>query len=1117
MLYEKYFKKTLKWAYILSVLKRFRVLIFTGLAILVAALATFFAVFGVVYDDVDCPAAIEYGETLNYQADAIFGSVRYEYSPAGKEEWSSTVPSVPGEYQVRGVSKNAFGEPRYGTVHAFAITQRKVTVSVDKSVQSVVYGANPAVSADLAENDSVVCTKFTYADRSQKSTDITPDVEGVVIYNEAGEDITDYYEISCATAKDIVFAQRDLTIKVEDYSDIYNGQPIGFDTYTISEDTPLAFDDQVALTFSANITNAGDDPVENKPEVVVQGKNGATLLDVTQHYRISVVAGTIDVEPRPLHIQLTSREKVYDGESMAFADFISDADVGYTIIDGSLATGHRISAIDFGDDAITNVGEFSLDSAILTVVDEAGNEIDIENYALSFTAGTLKVTARPLSVSTGSDSLTYNGEEQSVASISVKTDDSEDANTGLVEGHTLENSVFPTFSWVNTYTNEATVVVTDSEGNDVTGNYSVIDPAWGSVEITQRAVSYVTQSVATGECVYDGETHVFDTVTDVSEGENTGLVAGHSFWATMESSFVFVADSGENIISTLTILDGAGADVTENYLPSGGSGYVEITKRSVSLQSSEEKVYNEIEFIHHGAEDISATTGALGLVSGHTVEVETSHKEYENPYAYIDVGEYANVITGEVIYDAEGGKVTENYEVDRVEGILTIHYRPATLTTGSLGSTDSTSIDAVVYDGDPHFTKSYAFDKQIESRGLLTVHEDKLVLQDWTEITNVCYDEEGNVAAIENVLKIAVIREDGSDATGNYAVTKEWGTLALVPRPVTFFTGSNTWVYDGASHTQATFTPSKELPDSGLVSKHGHTGKIVETELASVKNVTKKPVENKMTIAIYDKDGAGVEVTSNYAISYVYGTLSVTPRPVLFTTDSHEFIFNDTDHSFAELDNGYTVEKEGDGRGLLTAHFETVVEPATTVRFVSDVKENVITWEIFDKFSGEPVTSNYTIEDGGVGTLTVVPRSVWLETYSDSWVYDDTDHDNRGGYTLQSESGDEGLLNSHYSIVTDCTTVRYVADSAKNELTFAIYRLADDSLVGMENYTISYREKGDLTITPRPVTLVSSDGKIYDGKEFYCNTAVISSESEYNLVGGHTVTATTYHREYANA
>ncbi len=120
-----------------------------------------------------------------------------------------------------------------------------------------------------------------------------------------------------------------------------------------------------------------------------------------------------------------------------------------------------------------------------------------------------------------------------------------------------------------------------------------------------------------------------------------------------------------------------------------------------------------------------------------------------------------------------------------------------------------------------------------------------------------------DVGLYSNAFEVTIVDGDGNDVTDKYNITTECGTIEITKRNITITTGSDSKTYDGTALTCGTFT------SSNLVS--GHSVEIVFSGSQTLRGESENEVES---IKIYDKDGN--DVTKNYAIKIIYGTLSVT-------------------------------------------------------------------------------------------------------------------------------------------------------------------------------------------------------------------------------------------------
>lgn len=317
MLYEQYRARMNRFADILGVARRFRVLIITLCLTIVTLTAGFFGLCGLVYDTGNCPESIIVGEELRYGTNAIFNSVRYEFSVAGTDVWTAEQPTRPGEYLVRTYSKSVFGNNRYGAAHAFAIMPKTVDVRVEEGV--ITYGELPAVTADLCYGDAIQCSKFIYENLAKPTTLVKADADGITVTDKDGNDVTNSY-IYRIFGGQISFEKRAITVTFEDYKGDYNGEVLNYKTYAVNDETPIADGDILAVADLSFGPDAGVS--ELAPEVKIF--NEAAGIDVSSNYDINIVfntSGTVTIDKRPIYITTGGAEKVYDGKPLSHNEY----------------------------------------------------------------------------------------------------------------------------------------------------------------------------------------------------------------------------------------------------------------------------------------------------------------------------------------------------------------------------------------------------------------------------------------------------------------------------------------------------------------------------------------------------------------------------------------------------------------------------------------------------------------------------------------------------------------------------------------------------------------------------------------------------------------------------
>ncbi len=1138
MLYESYRNKTLKIARFLGTAKRFRVLIISITLFIVSVAAVLMGVSGLVYFDVPCPTQIAYGETLNYQSGAIFQRVWYEYAPFNTEDWTIVHPLKVGNYQVRSVSQSITGKPRYGKVQAFAIAPKVIDVGV--SVSSVVYGEIPAVGGALSYEDNVSCSQFAYADISQQQTSVTPDLESVRITNAIGEDVTNQYQINCV-ARDITFEQRNITVVVADHSAEYNGDPLTFNQYEVSAETPLAWDDQEIAVFSHSQTEVGE--AENTPQIKILNAG----REVTCNYNITVTSGKLSVYKRVLYLKSVNAEKDYDGTPLI--------DGGFVLTEGALVKNHVISSINAA--SITDVGTTT--NLMSFYVHDLDQKDVSQNYNFVLITGELKVKPRAVTIKAKDTQKIYDG-------MPLYCSEYEYGSTSpyiLIEGHTL--SVQYTGSQTTASKSQAipsAATVLDADGKDMTANYQFTYEE-GTLTIVPRPIIFETLS---SSWEYDGTQHTYDGHQLAQESEY-GLLEGH---ISRSSEWTAVTEVAEPIDNCMKISVYCGEeDMTDNYVISIiRHGAVFIFPRAVIVKAKDiEKIYDDSPLYTQTYEITSENT----LVGEHQLE-----QQYDGSRTDVIEGgtEYSlsNPIPESTrVWDGERD-VTFNYFFSYESGKLTILPRSVTFQTAT---------ESWVYDDTDHFNEGIDdLTAETENKGVVVDHVAMVVSH--TLVHNVLG------TPTDNLLEVAIFKEK-ENKTENYTIEYINGTLTVIPRPITFqakdiekeydstpliaceykitnegalieghiptvsYEGSQTDVYQDGEEVSLSMPVVECIKDGEdvvtnnyaitcLPAKLNITARQItvkakdnekvydgialvteEYEITSVKGLigshtleqeydgsridveeggTEYSISNPISESTHIFDGER-EITFNYAVSYESGTLAVTPRPIIVTANSGSKVYDDVYYQLNQVTVspawGYETALVLDHQLTAdTIHHDVSDEAYIFVgEYINSVDESTIA--VFDD-AGVPKHTNYsfTCVDG---TLTITKRSILIQTGNRSEVYGDVYYvcdDN-----AVAEDSDYALVKWHNTVAHDLTSIRDVGEK-DNEFYITIHRkdLAETEVTG--NYEIAYRY-GKITVTKRPITVQTASKEwTYADEDYMCGDHFVTDDSEYAMIEWHT-------------
>lgn len=1047
MLYEQYRSRIAKVADVLGVIRKYRILIILICAFIAALTATLLGVSGTVYDISECPAEAEAGEELSYRAGAIFNHVTYEFSVSGSDEWTEQKPARPGEYIIRCVSNDIAGKPRYGKTHAFTVVPRTVVVTTDCS--SAVYGELPPVKARLLYSDTITCSEFTYSDYTTSSTVVEPVAEAITAYDENGNDVTYTYDFQTQSGQ-MDFIKREITVNLSPYAADYDGKEhpkIPYTDYEISSDTPLAEGDFEEVYVRVFRTQAGEYENEIYFKIYKQTKDGN--VEVTSNYEINVSSGTLTVNKRTLEITTADFTAVYDG--------FEKWDNGFTLAQTSLSAlneaGHNISVA--GSTVQKNAGEYE-NKLDFVINDEDGNDVT-SNYALSLTYGTLKISPRPLTCATYSAEWIYDGQTHSDNSgFAILKDGTSSYASDDDIAYFIEGSQMHVKEVKDSCKNQIKVgVMNSATGEDVTDNYAV-NYIYGDLTVLPRPV-IIQVDDAVWE--YDGETHSSNshTITFDNQILDTALVEGHTVTA---RGLKTITDAGSvpNAIE-FGIYEGE-APVTENYAITWKSGNLIVTRREITVSAkSYDKIYDGTPLTSGGVEIVSENK----LVKGHTISAQTEG-------IIINEGTVQSTITDKnsiIISDENGEDVGGNYEIVGLkEGTLTVTPREITITAGSAQK---------VYDAAPLTCADYSISSELQ-----------IPIAEGQTLTVTTAGSVTEVDNATNIITAYAITWGETIVTSNYAVTCKEGLLTVTKRPVTISTastddGENKRIYNALPQSLEKFEEVHEDNiNTGLVK--GHTAHIDEVFYATEADT----YQNDLTFVI--KSGER-DVTSNYELTVIKGSFTISKRPINVITHSKQFEYDGKPHSY----EGHTVSAE------TPLALETHTTVATNLMTVTDVVKagqspvrNTMSITVLDG-EGENVSENYAITVMAEGILTVTPLHISVISGSTSVMY----NGGKNSY-LQAETteGSNKLISGHqftFNTYTEVVDVRHDEDGNvlyTDESKTAIEGYVNQLTVGVKdaetdvshNYIVDNYTYGTITVTSRPIKLKTATKTwIFDG------------------------------------
>ena len=311
------------------------------------------------------------------------------------------------------------------------------------------------------------------------------------------------------------------------------------------------------------------------------------------------------------------------------------------------------------------------------------------------------------------------------------------------------------------------------------------------------------------------------------------LKAGHTIAYIEVSGSQTEAGVGTSIIEEVRIEDADGNDVTAEYKLVCKDGVIEVRKPTLTVTAATaKKVYDgtPLESATYTHAFSNTPIGAL-----YTVQVSVSGTQTE-------IGQSQNTIGEVVILDVLGRDVTHNFEVRKNHGTLKVYLYELSISSPSASKT---------YDGTPLVAANLDFDADaLAARG----HTLEYTMPSLT-----------SVGAIYNTPTCRVLDALGQDVSAEYDLRISAGILRVNAVKITIVTDSAEKVYDGKALRVDGFTMTAGTLVAGQ--------SIVSYQILG--SQTNVGVSDATVTAIVITDAEGRNVTANYQITIISGTLRV--------------------------------------------------------------------------------------------------------------------------------------------------------------------------------------------------------------------------------------------------
>ena len=408
-----------------------------------------------------------------------------------------------------------------------------------------------------------------------------------------------------------------------------------------------------------------------------------------------------------------------------------------------------------------------------------------------------------------------------------------------------------------------------------------------------------------------------------------------------------------------------------------------------------------------------------GSAAGITASGATGSVQVDGTRAYNSIGSYTyNGSASQAVGDGLPSSVT-NLTISNTgaDGGNTVTGNGGQIVTGTLHVADG------VYESHSDYA-----DVTIEAAGTLTLTGPTTVSGNWTN--------------------------NGGTLSGNFPVTLDGGTGQTITGNTTFYalvksvTAAQTLNFAAASTTSVTNSLTLNGTAGNLPSLRSTVGgtqwSLVNGDTLTTDPTCASTATVTSGVGTYPITCSGAAASSNYTISYVAGTLTITTATITITAQNKTRQYGAADPAFTFTTTGLV-----NGDSLTTD--PTCISTAT-------ITSGVGTYPI--TCSGAVASSNYTISYAA-GTLTITTATITITAQDKTRQYGAADP----AFTFTTS----GLVNGD-SLTTNPTC----ASTATVTSGVGTYPITCSGAAASSNYTISY-VAGTLTITTATITVTAQD------------------------------------------
>lgn len=402
--------------------------------------------------------------------------------------------------------------------------------------------------------------------------------------------------------------------------------------------------------------------------------------DVTYMYKFKEQVGKLTINPRALLVTSVSKQKTYDGNPFAKADYEDNTVIG-------LQGNDKLDSVKYKEQTQSDAGVYE-NVVSDAVVKNANKESVNKNYDIKYGYGKLTINKVPNVVVTISGKYSeevYDGSEKSVSGYDISVKQPE-GTIAYAKSNITFSGTDADKTAKGTTSGDYKTPLDKSKFSNTNDNYDVTIVIDKDVELLIKASEEeIVVTAKSDNKVYDGK-----PLTNSGFDYTGKLPTGYTVEATVSGTITDVGEV-ENKVTSVKILNATKEDVTSQFANiTKMSGKLTVTKRAVTITSPSASKFYDGTPLQSADKDFKIE----GFVSGEGVTIK-------NKKSVTDVTENLGV-DNTFEWTFNSNTKAGNYTVTPVYGRLIVKE-----VSGLVVTIIGKSIDTITYDGKPHEVTGY--------------------------------------------------------------------------------------------------------------------------------------------------------------------------------------------------------------------------------------------------------------------------------------------------------------------------------------------------------------------------------------------------------------------------